>query len=153
MGASIQQPGSSGGKGRRGKRPRHAPMAEINVTPFVDVMLVLLIIFMVTAKFMTAGVPIELPKTGAPTLDEQRRQEPLTLTVNQDGKVYLLDAEVALEDIGAKLLGVAKGSFEQAIYVRGDKRANYGTLMQVMSRVSAAGFKRISLVTDSSERI
>ena len=128
-------------------------LSEINVTPLVDVMLVLLIIFMVTARFMTAGVSIELPKTGAPALEQKEQQEPLTLTVNQAGQVFIQETEVSLDEIGGKLAAIAKGSFDQAIYVRGDKRANYGTLMQVMSKISAAGFKRISLVTDADERI
>jgi biopolymer transport protein TolR len=150
MGASIQI--SNHTNRRRGKRSQRAPMAEINVTPFVDVMLVLLIIFMVTARFMTAGVSIELPKTGAPALAEQEKQEPLTLTVNESGQIFLQETEVAVDEIGPKLAAIAKGSFDQAIYVRGDRRANYGTLMKVMAKISGAGFKRISLVTDSDER-
>jgi biopolymer transport protein TolR len=150
MGASIQTSDHSTNR-RRGKRGRHAPMAEINVTPFVDVMLVLLIIFMVTARFMTAGVSIELPKTGAPALVEQEKQEPLTL--NEGGQIFLQETEIAVDEIGPKLAAIAKGSFDQAIYVRGDRRANYGTLMKVMAKISGAGFKRISLVTDSDERI
>lgn len=151
MGASIQTSNHSTGR-RRGKHARRAPMAEINVTPFVDVMLVLLIIFMVTARFMTAGVSIELPKTGAPALAEQEKQEPLTLTVNENGQVFLQETEITLDELGPKLTAIAKGSFDQAIYVRGDRRANYGTLMKVMAKISGTGFKRISLVTDSDER-
>jgi biopolymer transport protein TolR len=127
-------------------------MAEINVTPFVDVMLVLLIIFMVTARFMTAGVSIELPKTGAAALEQKNKQEPLTLTVNEEGRVFLQDTEIAASEIAQKLSAIAKGSFDQAIYVKGDRRANYGTLMKVMARISEAGFKRISLVTDTDKR-
>ncbi len=138
---------------RRGRRPRHPPMSEINVTPFVDVMLVLLIIFMMTARLITVGVPVELPGSKAQTLDDGSKQEPLTISVNQDGKIFVQESEITLDEIAPKLTAIAKGGFEQAVYIRGDKRANYGALMSVMSRISGAGFRRISLVTDPAERM
>ena len=138
---------------RRGRRVRRPPMSEINVTPFVDVMLVLLIIFMMTARLITVGVPVELPGSKAQALDDGNKQDPLTISVNQEGKIFVQESEISLNEIAPKLVAIAKGGFEQAVYVRGDKRANYGALMNVMSKISTAGFKRISLVTDPDERM
>lgn len=132
---------------RRSKRRSMQPMAEINVTPFVDVMLVLLIIFMVTAPLLTVGVPVELPKTDAKASAGDQK-EPLTISVRQDGSIYLQESEINLDEIIPKLTAIAKGDAQQVIYVRGDARANYGALMRVMGKISAAGFQRISLVTD-----
>jgi biopolymer transport protein TolR len=126
-------------------------MSEINVTPLVDVMLVLLIIFMVTAPLLTVGVPIELPKTEAGASDNQQK-EPLTVTVNEAGKIYIQETEISLEDLAPKLMAIAKSGFDETIYIRGDARANYGVLMKVMGRVSTAGFHRISLVTEIEDR-
>ncbi len=121
-------------------------MAEINVTPFVDVMLVLLIVFMVAAPLLTVGVPIELPKTEAKAL--QGDKEPLTITVNTEGKVFLQETEIAVEEIVPKLRAIAQGGYSERIYVRGDAKVNYGTVMRVMGTISAAGFKSIGLVTE-----
>jgi biopolymer transport protein TolR len=153
MGASIQK-GASGTGRRRGRRKsgRRAPMAEINVTPFVDVMLVLLIIFMVTAPLLTVGVPLELPKSEANALGSNTQKEPLTLSVNREGKIYLQEAEIGIDDVVTKLGAIAKTGFDETIYIRGDKDANYGALMKVMGKISAAGFRRISLVTELDER-
>ena len=132
--------------GRRGRRKRYVPMSEINVTPLVDVMLVLLIVFMVTAPLLTVGVPIELPKTKAePMLGDK---EPLTITVNTEGKIFLQDTEIELDKLVPKLLAIAEGGYDQRIFVRGDRRVNYGEVMRVMSTISSAGFKRIGLVTE-----
>jgi biopolymer transport protein TolR len=120
-------------------------MSEINVTPFVDVMLVLLIIFMVAAPLLTVGVPIDLPESPAKPL--QGDKEPLTISIKSDGKVFLQDSEVAVNELVAKLLAIAKAGYQERIYVRGDQDADYGTIMRVMGRISAAGFKRIGLVT------
>ncbi len=142
---------SSGGSySRRRQRRRHQPMAEINVTPFVDVMLVLLIIFMVAAPLLTVGVPVELPKTKAKAL--QGDKEPLTITVNNDGKVFLQETEIDLNEIVAKLLAIAKGGYNERIYVRGDAQVNYGAVMKVMGTISAAGFKSIGLVTQQEDK-
>jgi biopolymer transport protein TolR len=150
MGAGVQP---SEFRKRRGRRLRRPPMSEINVTPFVDVMLVLLIIFMMTARMISVGVPIELPGSRAQALDDGKKQEPLTVSVNQEGKIFVQESEISLEEIATKLAAIAKGGFERAVYVRGDKRANYGALMNVMSKISTAGFKRISLVTDPGDRM
>ncbi len=121
-------------------------MSEINVTPMVDVMLVLLIIFMVAAPLLTVGVPLELPKTEAKALNADT--QPITISVKSGGEVFLNDSEVPIDEVVAKLQAVAKTGYEERIFVRGDKSADYGTVMRVMARISAAGFKNIGLVTD-----
>src|SRR6202165_4995324 len=125
---------------------RRAVMAEINVTPMVDVMLVLLIIFMVSAPLLTVGVPMDLPQTQAKALDQDR--EPLTVSVNGKGQVFLQNSEIKVEDLVAKLEAItqARGGTDERIYVRGDRKVDYGTGMRVMGRLSAAGFKRVALV-------
>jgi biopolymer transport protein TolR len=135
------------GGGRRRTRRRQV-MAEINVTPMVDVMLVLLIIFMVSAPLLTVGVPIDLPQSQAKSLDQDK--EPLTLSVNNKGKVFLQNDEIALDALVPKLQAVAqaRGGNDARIYVRGDKNVNYGAMMQVMGRLSSAGFHRVALVTE-----
>src|SRR3984893_1229336 len=144
--------GVSGGAhaGVFGKRQhRRAPvMSEINVTPMVDVMLVLLIIFMVSAPLLTVGVPIDLPQTQAKSLDQDR--EPLTLSVGLDGKVFLQNSEIPIDELVSKLKAVtdARGGFDERIYVRGDRKVDYGTVMRVMGRLSSAGFRRVALVTE-----
>ena len=131
---------------RTGRRTRHNPMSEINVTPMVDVMLVLLIIFMVAAPLLTVGVPIDLPETQAKSIEQDR--EPLTLSVNDKGQVFLQNTEIKLEEIVPKLRAIAKNGFEERIYVRGDRKVDYGTVMRVMGRLSAAGYRRVALVTE-----
>jgi len=123
-------------------------MSEINVTPMVDVMLVLLIIFMVSAPLLTAGVPIDLPQTQAKGLDQDK--EPLTLSVNDKGKVYLQSSEIPMEELVPKLKAVteARGGMDERIFVRGDRKVDYGSVMRVMGRLSAAGFRRVALVTE-----
>ena len=139
--------GSAAVAGRRRHR-RRPVLAEINVTPMVDVMLVLLIIFMVSAPLLTVGVPIDLPQSQAKTLDQDR--EPLTVSVNVKGEVFLQNTEIALEELVAKLKAVtdARGGLDERIYVRGDRQVDYGTVMKVMGRISAAGFRRVALVTE-----
>ena len=133
------------GVGRHRRRP---VMSEINVTPMVDVMLVLLIIFMVSAPLLTVGVPIDLPQTLAKTLDQDK--EPLTVSVNVKGEVFLQNLQVSLDELVAKLKAVtdARGGLDERIYVRGDRQVDYGTVMKVMGRISAAGFRRVALVTE-----
>ena len=135
------------GSGRRA-RHRRGVMAEINVTPMVDVMLVLLIIFMVSAPLLTVGVPIDLPQSQAKSLDQDK--EPLTVSVNDKGQVYLQNSEIAIDELIAKLQAVAqtRGGTEARIYVRGDKKVDYGTMMRVMGRLSEAGFHRVALVSE-----
>ena len=133
------------GKRRHRRRP---VMSEINVTPMVDVMLVLLIIFMVSAPLLTVGVPIDLPQTKAKSLDQDK--EPLTVSVNTKGEIYLQNSEIKIDELVAKLQAVtqARGGSDERIYVRGDKKVDYGTVMRVMGRLSAAGFRRVALVTE-----
>ena len=123
-------------------------MAEINVTPMVDVMLVLLIIFMVSAPLLTVGVPIDLPQTQAKSLDQDK--EPLTVSVNTKGEVYLQNSEIKIDELVPKLQAItqARGGNDERIYVRGDRKVDYGTVMRVMGRLSAAGYRRVALVTE-----
>jgi biopolymer transport protein TolR len=133
--------------GRR-KHHRRKVMSEINVTPMVDVMLVLLIIFMVSAPLLTVGVPIDLPQSQAKSLEQDK--EPLTLSVNDKGQIFLQDAEIDVNDLVTKLRAVAeaRGGNDARIYLRGDKKVDYGAMMKVMGRLSAAGFHKVALVTE-----
>ena len=144
---AIGGAGSAGVDGRRRHR-RRPVMAEINVTPMVDVMLVLLIIFMVSAPLLTVGVPIDLPQTQAKSLDQDK--EPLTVSVNTKGEVYLQNSEIKIDELVPKLQAItqARGGNDERIYVRGDRKVDYGTVMRVMGRLSAAGFRRVALVTE-----
>lgn len=138
--------------GRRSRSGRnYKPMAEINVTPFVDVMLVLLIIFMVTAPLLTVGVPIDLPKTEAKEL--QGDKEPLTVSITKGGTVFLQETEIPLDEIVPKLVAITKSGYEERIFVRGDRGTDYGTIMQVMGTIASAGFRRIALVTEAKEKL
>ncbi len=139
--------GSAGVVGKRRHR-RRPVMAEINVTPMVDVMLVLLIIFMVSAPLLTVGVPVDLPQTQAKSLDQDK--EPLAVSVDEKGKVFLQNTEISVDELVAKLKAItdARGGFDERIYVRGDRKVDYGTVMKVMARLSSAGFKRVALVTE-----
>ncbi|MEP9376501.1 protein TolR [Aquabacter sp. CN5-332] len=140
--------GGGGGWQSRRSRRRHGSgvMAEINVTPMVDVMLVLLIIFMVSAPLLTVGVPIDLPQTAAKSMDQNK--DPITVSVNDKGQIFLGDSEVAYADLVTKLQAVTKNSMDERIFVRGDRKVDYGTVMRVMGRLSGAGFKRVALVTE-----
>ena len=148
---AVRLSSETGGRRRKGRRGGYQPLAEINVTPFVDVMLVLLIVFMVTAPLLTVGVPIDLPKTEAQQLGEDK--EPLTITVDQSGKVFLQETEIAIDEIVPKLLAIAESGYSERIYVRGDRRTNYGLIMKLMGTVSAAGFTRIALITELEDRL
>ena len=132
---------------RRGRRPRHRPMSDINVTPMVDVMLVLLVIFMITAPLLTVGVPIDLPRTEAAIIPGQ--DEPLTVTVDAEGRVYLQETEIDLGALAPRLVAIAGNNPDVRIFVRGDRAINYGRVMEVMGSVNGAGFKRVALVTES----
>jgi biopolymer transport protein TolR len=144
--------GQIAGHKRRGrsKRRRALPIADINMTPFIDVVLVLLIIFMVTAPMLTVGVPIELPKTAAKPMQDET--QPITVSVNPGGEIFLQDTKVTLDDLVQRLQAISKNGVDDRIFIRGDKEANYGTMMQVMGLVSGAGFKKIGLVTMSDEQ-
>jgi len=140
--------GGSGAHGARRRRRTHV-MAEINVTPMVDVMLVLLIIFMVSAPLLTVGVPIDLPQTSANPLNEEK--EPLTITVNTKGEVFLQETPVQVEELAPRLIAITNSGYDERIYVRGDRNVNYGQVMKVMGTLSTAGFKRVALVTDMEQ--
>ena len=150
MAASLSAGASpSKGRRRRGSR-RHRPMADINMTPFIDVMLVLLIIFMVAAPLLTVGVPLDLPQTKAAALNIDK--QPLTLSVKTDGKLYLMETPIALDELAGKLEAVAKQGPEERIFVRADKAVPYGRVAEVMAGVTAAGYKRVALVTEQERK-
>lgn len=145
MGMGVNASGRGGGRRRRGRRK--ALMSEINVTPFVDVVLVLLIIFMVAAPMMTVGVPIDLPQTQAREMETPRT--PITISVTPDGAVYIDDRMIGLDGLVTAVSELAQ-STEDRIYVRGDATANYGAVMQVMGALSGAGYSRIGLITEQA---
>ena len=146
MGMSMGSGGSGrGGRGHGRRGRQHGLMSEINVTPMVDVMLVLLIIFMVAAPLLTVGVPIDLPDTQAKAMNADT--QPITVSINDVGKVYLQETEIPIDEVVAKLQAISKTGYGERIFVRGDKTADYGTVMKVMARISAAGYKNIGLVT------
>ena len=149
MGMGVAGGGSPAGSRRRRRRHARGVMSEINVTPMVDVMLVLLIIFMVAAPLLTVGVPIDLPQTAAKPMEGQT--DPINISVDAAGKVFIQDSEISYEELVPKLMAVAKNGVEDRIYVRGDKSADYGTVMRVMARISAAGFKKIGLITQEEQ--
>ncbi|WP_292897621.1 MULTISPECIES: protein TolR [unclassified Nitratireductor] len=149
MGMSVGSAGGRSGR-RRGRRgSRTGLISEINVTPFVDVMLVLLIIFMVAAPLLTVGVPIDLPETQAKALNSET--QPITVSVNNEGQIYLQETEVPIEEVVPKLQAIARSGYDERIYVRGDRAADYGTVMRVMARISAAGYRNLGLVTLQEE--
>ena len=139
--------GHGGRRRRRGKR--RGAINEINMTPFIDVMLVLLIIFMVAAPLLTAGVPLDLPQSQANALNSDK--EPLTVSVDGRGEIYLQETKVALDEVVPKLTSIAQQGYEERVFVRGDKTVNYGQVMQVMGRISGAGFKKVALVTEQEQ--
>jgi biopolymer transport protein TolR len=134
--------------GNGSARTRYKPMSDINVTPMVDVMLVLLVIFMVAAPLLTVGVPVDLPKTSAPAINEQK--EPLVITINAAGKLFLQNTEVDDDDLVPRLQAITRNNPDSDIYVRGDRAIDYGRVMQVMGMVSAAGFTKVSLITEQT---
>lgn len=139
MGFSVGQPKA------RGTRRRAHLVSEINVTPMVDVMLVLLIIFMVTAPLLTVGVPVDLPKTNASALNE--KDDPLTVSVDEKGIIYLQEVPLELPVLIARLVAITEANQEARIYVRGDKGISYGQVMEVMGAINAAGFKKVALIS------
>jgi len=147
MAASNVSVASAGRRGRRGRR--RAVLSDINVTPFVDVMLVLLIVFMVSAPLLTVGVPLDLPQSQAKAL--QQDNEPLTVSVTVDGQVFLQKDQIQLDALIPKLKAIIDargGNADSLIYVRGDKKVDYGTMMRVMGRISGAGYHKVALVTE-----
>src|SRR5215470_1782311 len=137
---------SFGGNGHR-LAARYRPMADINVTPLVDVMLVLLVVFMVTAPLLTVGVPVDLPQTQAPPINEPK--EPTVITVNKEGVLYIQDSVVPMDTLVAKLQAITGSNPDAVLYVRGDKDINYGKVLEVMSLISNAGFHKVSLVAEA----
>lgn len=137
---------ASGGRRSRGRR-RSGRIAEINVTPFVDVMLVLLIVFMVTAPLLTVGVPLDLPKTEAKQLTSD--EAPLTISIRSDGAVFLQETEVPEDKVVELLKALAKEGYKSRIFIRADETANYGVVARVMAKISSAGYRNIGLVTDT----
>ena len=123
------------------------PMSEINVTPFVDVMLVLLIIFMVTAPLLTVGVQVDLPESAADSLPDD--QEPLTITINSKGEIFIQEVKVDYDNVIAKILAVSKNRTDTRIYVRGDKTINYGRVLEIMGLLSGSGFTKVCLLYTS----
>ncbi len=134
------------GKGRL-PGARYRPMSEINVTPLVDVMLVLLVVFMVTAPLLTVGVPVDLPQTAAPPINEPK--EPTVITVNKDGAIFIQETSVPMDTLVSRLQAITGSNPEAVLYVRGDKDINYGKVLEVMSLISNAGFRKVSLVAEA----
>jgi len=132
-----------GGNGPR-QAGRYQPMSAINVTPFVDVMLVLLVVFMVAAPLLTVGVPVDLPQTQAPPVTEPK--EPLVITINSEGRIFIQDTDVPSESLVPRLGAITGNNPDALLYVRGDKAINYGRVLEVMSLVSSAGFRKVSLI-------
>ena len=133
--------------GGRLRGARYRPMSEINVTPLVDVMLVLLVVFMVTAPLLTVGVPVDLPQTQAPSINEPK--EPLVITVNREGDIYIQENEVPTESLVPRLQAITGNNPDAILYVRGDKAINYGRVVEVMSLVGAAGYHKVSLIAEA----
>ncbi|WP_282170792.1 protein TolR [Ruegeria atlantica] len=148
MGAAVQQNGGGNGRRRGRRRVRAQPMAEINVTPFVDVMLVLLIIFMVAAPLLTVGVPVDLPKTAASALPGDN-EEPLTVTMTAEGRVQIQTTDVAREELIGKLRAIAAERSSDRVFLRADGAIPYAQVMQVMGALNAGGFSNVGLVTDT----
>jgi biopolymer transport protein TolR len=144
MAASLS---GSGGRGRRRNRRGRAALSEINVTPMVDVMLVLLIIFMVSAPLLSVGVPVELPRTDAAAMDEQ--SVPLTVTIRRDGSIFVQDRPATLEEVAPRLSAMSGEGAKRPVYVRADGGAVYAVVAQVMAKLSTSGFSSINLVTDT----
>ena len=149
MAMSVAGAGAQGGRRRRGGR-KHRPMSDINMTPFIDVMLVLLIIFMVAAPLLPAGVPLDLHQTKAAALNIDK--QPVTLSVKADGKIFLMETEIGRDEIVDKLSAVAQANQragqDERVFVRADKSVNYGLVADVMSVVTAAGYRKVALLTD-----
>ena len=136
------------GRARDRRQGRYRPLAEINVTPLVDVMLVLLIVFMVAAPLMTSGVPVDLPKTSAAPLSQDA--DPLTVSVNAEGKIFLQDAEATLPELVSKLQAISDNKSDRRIFVRGDKGIAYGRVLEVMATITQGGFTKVALLAEQT---
>jgi biopolymer transport protein TolR len=147
MAGGLAASSRRGGRGRRSARKSR--LSEINVTPFVDVMLVLLIVFMVTAPLLTVSIPIDLPRTDAK--QSAAETEPLSITVQANGTVYLQETEVTLDELVPRLRAISREGYDRSIFIRGDTNTNYGVMADVLARVSSGGFRKLQLVTDTRE--
>jgi biopolymer transport protein TolR len=143
----VRLNGNGRGRRRNGRWSQNAPIADINVTPMVDVMLVLLIVFMVAAPLLTVGVPVDLPQTAARPMEDQT--EPLTVTVKRDGEVYLQETKIAVDALVPKIAAITRSNPDARIFVRGDRNIAYGDIMQVMGLLNSAGFRKVALVTET----
>ena len=150
MGASISTAKGGGGRRRRRGVPRYGAMAEINMTPFIDVMLVLLIIFMVAAPLLATGVAVDLPQTKAGALNID--QKPVSVAIDEKGQVFLMDQPVEVDKLLDKLKETVKQGFDERIYVRGSKAVNYGRVAEVMSLTTSAGYRKVALVTEQEKK-
>ena len=136
---------------QRSRRRAHSPMSDINVTPMVDVMLVLLIIFMVTAPMLTVGVEVELPRTKASMI--QGKDEPLAVSIDAEGRIFLQETELDIDSLAPRLMAITENNPDARIFVRGDKAIDYGRVMEVMGTINAAGFRKVALVTERLEKV
>lgn len=150
MGMSAAAGRKGGGGRRRRGTPRYGAMADINMTPFIDVMLVLLIIFMVAAPLLATGVAVDLPQTKAGPLNID--QKPLSIALDDKGQIFLMDQSVELDKLLERLKETAKAGFDERIYMRASKTVNYGRVAEVMSLVTTAGYKKVALVTESEKK-
>ena len=146
MAASLHQSNGGGNKFQRARRFR--AMSEINVTPMVDVMLVLLVIFMITAPLLTVGVPVDLPKTKAEAMQDP--DEPMVVSVTKEGKIFLQEAELTLDELGPRVAAISNNNPEVKIFIRGDQAANYGIVAQVLGQLVSAGYRHLALISDSA---
>ena len=149
MGMTVGAAGRKSGRGRRGV-PRYGAMADINMTPFIDVMLVLLIIFMVAAPLLTSGVAVDLPQAKAGALNVE--QKPIAIALNDQGQLFLMDQPIADADLTQKLQALAADGADQRIYLRASKVVAYGRVAEIMGAVTAAGYKKVALVTEPDKR-
>ena len=147
MAGGLAASSRRGGRGRRSAR--RGRLSEINVTPFVDVMLVLLIVFMITAPLLTVGVPIELPRTQAKQLESET--DPLTISIRADGTVYVQETVVPKEDLVAQMRAISQEGYDRRVFIRADSTADYGLVADIMARLSTAGFRNLGLVTDTEQ--
>lgn len=147
MAGGLAASSKRGARGRRGARK--ARLSEINVTPFVDVMLVLLIVFMVTAPLLTVGVPVELPRTDAKQLESET--DPLSITIREDGTIYVQESVVSADELVAKMRAISREGYDRRVFIRADATADYGLVADVMARLSSSGFRNLGLVTDTRD--
>jgi biopolymer transport protein TolR len=141
---------AGGGSGKRRRARKSAPMAEMNMIPFIDVMLVLLVIFMVAAPLLTVGVPVELPKTGAAQLNIE--QKPIAVTIDERGKIFLQEKEIPIERLAPEIQAIAKEGFDERIYIRGAAQVNYGRVAEVLAALKSAGYTKTALINQPQDR-